>query len=77
MVKKTRKFSTKAKKRRVKWHAAPLKGSFMVIAIIGFLLSIYIVYDYSTNFAVALMLIFTAMFVASLISMTKAPIIDE
>jgi hypothetical protein len=57
-----------------KWHPTALKGSFMVIAILGFLISTYIVYPISFNFAMAFMLIFTLMFIASLISMTKAPV---
>lgn len=58
----------------LRWHAAPLKGSFMVTAILGFLISAYWVYPQSFNFGVAFMLIFAAMFVASLVSMTKAPV---
>ena len=68
----------KAKKRKKLvfegWHASPLKGSFMVTAILGFLISAYYVYPQSLNFGIAFMVIFTLMFIASLISMTKAPI---
>ncbi len=71
--KRKRKGPKKIEEKRKKW--APLKGSFMITAILGFLISVYVVYDYSQNFAIALMLIFTAMFVASLVSMTKAPIV--
>lgn len=56
------------------WHPSPLKGSFMVFALLGFLISAYIIYPQSVNYGVAFMLVFTAMFVASLVSMTKAPI---
>ncbi len=56
------------------WQAVPLKGSFMVISIIGFFVSAYIIYDLSPNFGRAFMIVFALMFVASLISMTKAPI---
>ncbi len=66
--------STSASSARLRWHAAPLKGSFMVTAILGFLISAYLVYLQSFNFGVAFMLIFAAMFVASLVSMTKAPV---
>jgi len=61
---------------KLKWHAAPLKGSFMVTSILGFLISVYWVYPQSFNFGVAFMFIFAAMFIASLISMTKAPVIE-
>jgi len=57
-----------------KWRAVPLKGSFMVMSILGFLLSYYYVYSISVNFGIACMLVFVIMFVASLVSMTKAPI---
>lgn len=68
MAKKVRR---SAKKARPKWHAVPLKGSFMVMSIIGFLIAAYLVDDltYKTTF----MLVFIAMFIASMISMTKAP----
>lgn len=60
-----------------RWHAVPLKGSFMVTSIIGFLISAYLIYPQSFNFGLAFMLVFAAMFVASLISMTKAPIMER
>jgi len=63
------------KKNYPKWHAAPLKGSFMVTAMLGFLISAYWVYPQSFNYGVTFMILFTIMFVASLISMTKSPII--
>jgi len=69
--------SPKSKKPVKKWQAAPLKGSFMVLAIVGFLISSYLIYPKSFNFGIASMLIFTAMFIAALISMTKAPVIEE
>ncbi|MBU0460570.1 MAG: hypothetical protein KKH52_04680 [Nanoarchaeota archaeon] len=74
MVKKKRvKRKSSSKKVAGKWKAAPLKGSFMVTAILGFLISAYWVYPQSQRYAIAFMLVFAAMFVASLISMTKAP----
>ncbi len=60
-----------------KWHAVPLKSSFMLTAILGFFISAYWVYPQSFNYGVSFMLVFTAMFVASLISMDKAPIIPK
>ncbi len=61
---------------KLKWHAAPLKGSFMVTAMLGLLISIYYVFPQNANFGFTFMIIFAAMFVASLISMTKAPVIE-
>jgi hypothetical protein len=66
----------KKKSLRKKMKFAPLKGSFMVFAILGFLISGYIVFPESSNFGIALMLVFAAMFIASLVSMTKAPVIE-
>ena len=59
-----------------KWQAVPLKGSFMILAILGFFITAYIIYPISSNFGIALMLAFVAMFIASLISMTKAPVVE-
>lgn len=73
-----------AKKKRLKksakaprWQASPLKGSFMVLSIIGFLVTMYVVYPRSFNFGLTFMLVFAAMFIASLISMTKAPVSER
>ena len=60
-----------------KWHAVPLKGSFMATAILGFLISAYWVYPQSLSYGVTFMIIFGAMFIASLISMTKAPVVEK
>ena len=70
MAKKARRSSAK-KAAPQKWHAVPLKGSFMVLSIIGFLITAYLVHD--TNYKSAFMLVFIAMFIASMVSMTKAP----
>jgi len=60
-----------------KWEAVPLKGSFMITAILGFFISVYWVYPQSIRYGIAFMIVFVAMFVASLISMSKAPVINE
>jgi hypothetical protein len=59
-----------------KWHAAPLKGSFMVLAMLGFFVSAYLIYPRSVNYGITFMIVFVLMFVASLISMTKAPVVE-
>ena len=56
------------------WHAVPLKGSFMATSIVGFLITTYMVYPKSKDFGIAFMIVFLAMFIASLISMTHAPV---
>jgi hypothetical protein len=62
-------------KKSNRWHAVPLKGSFMLTAMLGFFISIYWVYPQSNSFGVAFCLIFLIMFVASLVSMVKAPVV--
>lgn len=77
MAKKTRKRTAKKTRLTKKWHAVPLKGSFMVTAILGFLISAYWVFPQSTNYGVTFMIVFTAMFISALISMTHAPLMNE
>ena len=71
MARKKARRKSSMKKVPEKWHAVPLKGSFMVMSIIGFLITAYLIDDvtYKTTF----MIVFIAMFIASLVSMTKAP----
>ncbi|HLC81032.1 MAG TPA: hypothetical protein VJH68_00060 [Candidatus Nanoarchaeia archaeon] len=57
------------------WKAVPLKGSFMVLALLGFFISAFLITD--SAWRLAFLLVFTAMFVASIISMTKADIIPD
>ena len=56
---------------------APLSGSFMITAIIGFLIATMFLPQYSLNWAIIVGIISFAMFIASVISMTKAPVEDE
>jgi len=58
-----------------KWHAVPLKGSFMVLSILGFLISSYLISN--KDYRLTFMIVFGVMFIASLVSMTKAPIINK
>ncbi len=51
---------------------APLKSSFMVGSMIGFLVSALYISQFSRNWAFAFGLLFTLMFVASLLSMLRA-----
>ena len=70
MAKKVRRKSS-VKKAPQRWHAVPLKGSFMVLSIMGFLITAYLIPP--GDYKIAFMIVFIAMFIASLISMTKAP----
>lgn len=54
-------------------HIAPLPASFMLAAIIGFLVSATIVGPISRSWGLAFSIIFVLMFVASLVSMSYAP----
>ena len=62
------------KKAKKNFQAVPLKGSFMVLAIIGFFISAYLIFPRSTNWGVSFMIVFVAMLISAMISMTKAPI---
>ncbi len=53
---------------------APLKGSFMAASIIGFFVSVIYIADFSVTWAIALGFVFIIMFIASIVSMEKAPI---
>ncbi len=51
---------------------APLKTSFLMISMIGFLISSLYIPKFSLTWAFAFGLVFTLMFVASMISMVRA-----
>ena len=55
------------------FNIAPLSGGYMVTSIVGFLISAFYVYPNSTTWGFTLVLFFTLMFVAAMISMTYAP----
>lgn len=55
-------------------NIAPLSGTFMVAAIVGFLTSTYLIKDLSWKFT--MLLFFAVMFIAAFISMTKAPVVE-
>ena len=59
------------------WHPKPLKASFMAFALLVFLVSAYLIYPLSLNWGISFMLIFTIMFISSVVSMTKAPVVKE
>ena len=54
---------------------APLPGTFMITAIVGFLITAYLVKDLSWKFT--LLLVFAVMFIASYVSMTRGPVVVE
>jgi uncharacterized protein (DUF58 family) len=54
----------------MKYNVAPLSSSFMLTAILGFLVSVIWVYPQSASFGVAFALVFALMFIASIISTT-------
>ncbi len=59
------------------FKAAPLSSSFMLAAILGFLISTLYVWKQSKAFGFAFAIIFAIMFVASLVSMRRAPVEAE
>lgn len=60
-----------------KYKIAPLSGSFLLASMLGFAISAIWVYPASKNFGISFMIVFAAMFIASIISMTKGPAEEE
>ena len=52
----------------------PLSGAFMLISIVGFLISAFYVAPREATWGVTFLIFFATMFIASFVSMTKAPI---
>ena len=61
----------------MKFEFAPLKGSFMIVSIVGFIISVVWVYKTSPTWGFAFMIVFGMMFIASMISMTYGPVGEE
>ena len=53
-------------------HYAPLHASFMITAMLGLILSLVFVWDYSETWSIAFAMVFFCMFVASMIAMRHA-----
>ena len=58
-------------------RVVPLSGSFMLTAILGFLISVIWVYPNAPSWGFAFMIVFVIMFVASVISTTYGPVEAE
>jgi len=65
------------RKKKLRYVPAPLKGSFMIISIIGFLISAMYLIPLSLTWGLMLTIFFTITFVASLVSMTHAPTLEK
>lgn len=63
----------------LRFKVAPLSGTFMLVAILGFLFSTMFLWNLpgGESYALALAILFSTMFIASVISMTYAPVEDE
>lgn len=90
MAKKKRSVKKKSKKKSVKkipskkikvvkhvLRIVPLKKSFMITSILGFFISIFSIYRAYPSWGLAFAIVFAAMFIASLISMTYAPLEEK
>lgn len=55
------------------FNIAPLSGGYMITSIVGFLISAFYIMPNSRTWGFTLVLFFTLMLVASLISMTYSP----
>ena len=72
-VARTKKVS-KAPVKNWGWKAQPANAGFLVMSIIGFLVSGYLIFPLYIQFGFAFMVVFALMFIASVISMVKASI---
>ena len=59
------------------YRVTPLSSGFMLTSIVGVLISALYIYESSPSFGSAFFLFFTLMFIASLVSMTLAPLESE
>lgn len=59
------------------FKVAPLSSTFMLTAMVGFLISVIYIPKLSLDWAFAFSLIFLLMFISSMISMTRATIDDS
>ena len=55
---------------------APLSAGFMIVSMLGFFFTVLAIYPLDPSWGFAFALIFVLMFVASVISMTNAPVND-
>jgi len=60
-----------------KFKIAPLSGTFMITAILGFLISTIYIFPKSNPWGLAFSILFAIMFVAAMISTTYAPVEAE
>jgi multisubunit Na+/H+ antiporter MnhE subunit len=60
-----------------RFKVAPLSGSFMVAAIVGFLISAFYIFPKSRPWGLALVILFIVMFLAGMRSARLAPVEAE
>ena len=58
------------------WKAAPLSSSFMFASILGFAIAAIWVMPQSLSWGFTFLVLFSTMFIASVVSMTHAPVND-
>lgn len=56
---------------------APLKGSFLLLSLVGFLISVFYITPLNSSWGFAFGFVFTLMFIASMISTMYGPAEDE
>ena len=58
----------------VRPKVAPLPSAFMLLSIVGFLITAFYVAPRETTWGITFLIFFATMFIASFVSMTKAPV---
>ena len=59
------------------YKVAPLPSTFMFTSIVGFLITAFYIVPRNPTWGFTFLIVFSTMFIASFISMTKAPISDR
>ena len=75
--KKTIKKKVSKKNKKKTWSPAPLPSSFMLTAILGFVISAWWVFPISYSWGIAFLVFFSLMFITSIVNMTKAPAVAQ
>ncbi len=60
----------------MRFKAAPLSSGYMLASMFGLIVSVLVIMDLSRPWGLTFALIFGLMFIASLISMTHAPVLS-
>ena len=67
----------KITRKKKSWTPAPLPSSFMLTAILGFIISALWVFPLSMTWGITFLIFFSLMFITSIINMSRAPAVAQ